>query len=793
VECLDDETLVDYLHGRLERDRRPEVEAHVDACADCYRLFAELARVSTTFAHAARALGIDESPAPVAPGPPGQLAPGDRVGRYVIRDPLGSGGMGVVYEALDPLLGRRLALKVVRGDGFGATELPARLYREAQALARLTHPNVVAVHDVGRIGDGLFIVMDLVEGTTADGWLAARPRKWHEVLELYLRAGRGLLAAHEAGLVHRDFKPGNVLVGADGRVCVTDFGLVRLDDAPAEAPAAPAELDVAATPLTRTGVVMGSPAYMPPEQVGGRPVDARSDVFSFCVSLWAGLYGQRPFAGETLRELRQAMLSGRVEVPPGREVPAWLERLVASGLAADPERRPQLAALLSELERERSQHTLSHAERLLTEASELSRLGGGDQKVVQVAVALLRDLAADLGDDRAGPVAARAPAPAAVEVGDEDEVGPEAPILAEVEMAGSRAAAIVERLGFQTLASHFLLREGLGSLSPDGRVAFEPDSWYPVRGFVKAAHRFLSELGPRALFNVGVAAPGLAGRSADLAECVARLDIAHHRGFRLRGRSMHDPATGRITPGVGRYRAEPLGERWLAITASGPWPCELDRGFLTRLVLDVAPDAVITHDEEQPCRKRGARRCRFFVRWGASEPPRLAPGSRRLRRAADLDAFLFEPFGRYLVERSCVSWSLDPLLAGAIVFGVPEAADAEKLAAIWTVFQQSTVPHANLLDMRRVTELGAGFYQAFTGFLERERALIASRVSAQAVLRPRGMVGELITGYLALNPIGNPLGLFEEPGPALEFLGRGDGALAAELDALYDEEIAKHG
>jgi hypothetical protein len=573
---------------------------------------------------------------------------------------------------------------------------------------------------------------------------------------------------------------------------VTDFGLVRLDDAPDEPPAAPVELDVAPTALTRTGTVMGSPAYMPPEQVSGAAVDARSDVFSFCVSLWAGLYGQRPFAGETLRELHEAMLAGRVAAPPGRDVPAWLERLVASGLVADPERRPLLAALLSALDRERSLHALSHAERLLTEASELSRLSGGDQKVVQVAVSLLRDLAADLGDDRPGPVASRAPAPA-VEIGEEDEVGPDAPILAEVEMAGSRAAAIVRRLGFQTLASHFLLREGVGSLSPDGRVAFEPEGWYPVRGFVKAAHRFLAELGPRALFNVGVAAPSLEERPANLAECVARFDIAHHRGFRWRGRSMHDAATGRITPGMGRYRAEALAERTLAITASGPWPCELDRGFLTRMALDVERDAVVAHDDEQPCRKRGAGRCRFIVRWGQSEAPRVWPGSRRLRRVADLDAFLFDPFGHYLVERRFVYWYLDPLLDGVIFFGDPETADAEKLITIWRVLLDSAVLHADLLDMRRITKVDTGFYAGLAEFFERARSLIDSRLSAQAVLRPRGMVGELITGYVALNPFDHPLRIFEEAEPALEFLGRGDRALAAELDAIYAEEVAGRG
>lgn len=256
--------------------------------------------------------------------PPGAppLGRGAAVGRYVILDPVGAGGMGVVYAAYDPELDRRVALKLLAPERSGGEPGRLRLLREAQALARLAHPNVVAVHDAGTFGERVFVALELVEGETLGRWLRAEPRPWREVLARFLPAGRGLAAAHAAGLVHRDFKPENVLLGTDGRVRVADFGLARALEEPEEAP----------------GAAPGTPAYMAPEQRRGMAADARSDQFSFCVALHEALYGERPSARET---------------PAGTQVPGWLRDVVLRGLKANPEERyPAMDDLLRELERD---------------------------------------------------------------------------------------------------------------------------------------------------------------------------------------------------------------------------------------------------------------------------------------------------------------------------------------------------------------------------------------------------------------------------------------------------------
>src|SRR5262249_9231102 len=319
VECLTTAALVEYLCGLPAPESRSDVEAHLAGCTTCRRRADELT-------------GTPGVSGPTIPRPPPaahddeELRPGSEVGRYVIRRRVGEGGMGVVYEARDPLLQRRLAVKVLRGDTWAPTEeMRQRLLREAQALARLTHPNVVAVHDVGRVGDHLFIAMDFIDGSTVDEWLRAARRGWRDVLDVYLRAGSGLAAAHDGGLIHRDFKPHNVLVGADGRVCVTDFGLVRLGPRAPDA-GRPASIPVAGPVdgITRDGVVMGSPGYMAPEQMMGGEIDAACDVFSFSVSLWEALYGDKPFPGKALPELCAAIGAGQLRdeppvtlVPPG--------------------------------------------------------------------------------------------------------------------------------------------------------------------------------------------------------------------------------------------------------------------------------------------------------------------------------------------------------------------------------------------------------------------------------------------------------------------------------------------
>jgi serine/threonine protein kinase len=225
-----------------------------------------------------------------APRPPAELAPGTRAGRFIIEGRLGEGGMGVVYAARDPHLGRKVAVKVLRGADRAGN---ARLLREAQAMARLAHPNVVVVFDSGVLDDRLFVAMELVDGERLDRWLTAHRPGWRAAIDLFIQAGRGLAAAHAAGIVHRDFKPANVLVGGDGRARVLDFGLARDESAPAEPPPA-GEPPAEAPGVTATGAVLGTPAYMAPEQRRGERASARADQYSFCVGLYESLYGVHP-------------------------------------------------------------------------------------------------------------------------------------------------------------------------------------------------------------------------------------------------------------------------------------------------------------------------------------------------------------------------------------------------------------------------------------------------------------------------------------------------------------------
>ncbi len=282
------------------------------------------------------------------------LATGSMVGRYVVLAKLGEGTMGEVFAAYDPELDRKVALKLLahrHGRHAGAR---ARLRREAQALAKLEHPNVVTVYDVGEHEGQLFIGMEFVPGQTLQDWMAARdrPRPWPEVVRVLAAAGQGLAAAHDVGLVHRDFKPANVMLGSEGRVRVMDFGLVRsgeLDSSEvSQSGEGPAKrVDV----LTHAGAVLGTPAYMPLEQFEGEGVDARSDQFSFCVTLYEALYGERPFAADEIGTLIAKLASGRIGEPPrGTKVPSWLRKIVLRGLAASPDARwPSMHALLAAL------------------------------------------------------------------------------------------------------------------------------------------------------------------------------------------------------------------------------------------------------------------------------------------------------------------------------------------------------------------------------------------------------------------------------------------------------------
>jgi tetratricopeptide (TPR) repeat protein len=329
------------------------------------------------------------------PAPEVALARGTALGRFVILGLVGRGAMGEVYGAYDPDLDRKIAIKLVRASAGGAgdgSDGRARLMREAQATAKVAHPNVVVVYDAGTFGDRVFIAMEFVEGHTLRYWLQERGRSVAEILDTFLAAGRGLAAAHEKELVHRDFKPDNVMVGAGGQVRVMDFGLARVADAtavgapegpPAAAMAASAvpalagePLDLDATSLlgapfarapvgtatqtitfndkiTATGTLLGTPAYMSPEQFQGHLADARSDQFTFCVALFEALFGARPFFGRTMEELARNVVGGNlVEPPSSRRVPTRVRKALETGLRVDPrERFPSMNALLAELEK----------------------------------------------------------------------------------------------------------------------------------------------------------------------------------------------------------------------------------------------------------------------------------------------------------------------------------------------------------------------------------------------------------------------------------------------------------
>ncbi len=272
-----------------------------------------------------------------------------RLDRYDLGRELGRGGMGMVYAARDTELGREVAIKILRPHASAA-----RLRREAQVLAKLAHPNVVRIYDVGEHAGQVFIAMELVEGDTLRAWLAS-PRTRVQIIDVLLLAARGLVAAHHAGIVHRDFKPDNVFVGGEGQVLVGDFGLARsMDPEPSEdgapATATASELDTGdpTVALTRTGAFVGTPAYTAPEQYRGGEVTGAADQFAFCVTAWEALYGARPFRGASVDEVREHIRTGTIERPPDRDVPARIEAALRRGLSSDPrDRFPSMAALVA--------------------------------------------------------------------------------------------------------------------------------------------------------------------------------------------------------------------------------------------------------------------------------------------------------------------------------------------------------------------------------------------------------------------------------------------------------------
>uniref|UniRef100_UPI002DD65D30 serine/threonine-protein kinase n=1 Tax=Sphingomonas sp. TaxID=28214 RepID=UPI002DD65D30 len=222
------------------------------------------------------------------------------------------------------------------------------------AMARLSHPNVAQVYEVADEGGQLFLAMEYIAGVTLRDWLAAEPRAWREVIRVYIEAGRGLAAAHAAGLMHRDFKPDNAMIAADGRVRVLDFGLSRLHATSEATSPGGASSPALALHVTAANSLVGTPAYMSPEQFDRQEADARSDQFSFCVAVWEALYGQRPFAGESVLDLSANVRSSVMRGPPaGMRVPTWVRRVLERGLARAPASRwPTMEALLTALARD---------------------------------------------------------------------------------------------------------------------------------------------------------------------------------------------------------------------------------------------------------------------------------------------------------------------------------------------------------------------------------------------------------------------------------------------------------
>ncbi|HEY5937803.1 MAG TPA: protein kinase, partial [Kofleriaceae bacterium] len=322
MSCPSPDRVLDYLARRVGSEERDALEAHVDTCSACRQLLGELARSTI----------VDELVAPDPEHEPTQID------RYRIESRLGGGGMGTVYVAYDPQLERRVAVKLVHPELAvrGGVE---RLLREGRALARLAHPNVVGVHDAGVANGRVYVAMELVEGETLAAWLAFAPRSWRAIAGKFVDAARGLAAAHRAGIVHRDVKPENILLDAEGRAKVADFGL-------AGQPVEPATLDDAVrdpdSRITRPGAVMGTPMFMSPEQRRGEEVGPATDQFALATACWKALTEPRPklnsselFIGQPDKARREANSSELFIGQPdkAKRVPGWLRRALARGMA----------------------------------------------------------------------------------------------------------------------------------------------------------------------------------------------------------------------------------------------------------------------------------------------------------------------------------------------------------------------------------------------------------------------------------------------------------------------------
>jgi hypothetical protein len=338
VGCPDDDTLGALVAGALGEREREAVAIHAASCDLCHALLGHLSPPATT---ADERDGAEEL----------ALEPGTEIGRYTIEARIGAGGMGVVFAARDRELERRVALKLLRPGGDDTAR--ARLVREARTLARLSHPNIVTVFDAGEHQGHVFIAMELVDGGSVLAWRGERERTLDEILDCMLDAGRGLAAAHGAGVVHRDVKPDNILVGRDGRARVTDFGLAREEVEPATPEAEDAAPHTESITLTRTGTVLGTPVYMAPEVRRGA-TSARTDQWAYCATLYELLAGVRPFPSDPAARDR-AIEDGRLAPPPASgRVPGAIRAVLARGLRPDPAARwDDMAAVVTALARAR--------------------------------------------------------------------------------------------------------------------------------------------------------------------------------------------------------------------------------------------------------------------------------------------------------------------------------------------------------------------------------------------------------------------------------------------------------
>jgi tetratricopeptide (TPR) repeat protein/predicted Ser/Thr protein kinase len=435
--CPDENALNAFAERHLSSEERAALERHLDGCSDCLEIVSHVARGMAGGAEQATRTERPVSQTTESDAPQRSdevLVAGQSVGRYRVVEILGQGGMGTVYRAHDPQLDRWVALKVLRFDG-AAPGPRARMTREARLMAKLDHPNIVTVFDAGDAEGRTYIAMELVVGTTLSVWLRAAERTVEEVLAVFLVAGRALAAAHHTGVVHRDFKPENVLIDERGRVAVTDFGIaVTSDPMIVSRKLAVDAVDgvdertgavggaTLGSSFTRTGMVLGTPGYMSPEQYAGERVEAASDQFSFAVAVYEALFREPPFAGTTLAERRDAVLAGRLlplsATARSRVKPAVQATLVRA-LARDPaERFPGMVDLLAGLDDPASRTSGPRSRRLVT----------GALVLVVAGVAL----AAGVRGWRAGAPRAIAAAPSAPAASPRFPVSPLAPRAAVV-------------------------------------------------------------------------------------------------------------------------------------------------------------------------------------------------------------------------------------------------------------------------------------------------------------------------------------------------------------------------